>query len=166
MLRVLTTSDADFSTWFPRLINRGQDVESPVESQVRAILRQVQHDGDDALLELTAHSDHVSLSPETLRVSSAEIDAAHAQCSEHTLRALGRRAHEAHRLTRSFQRHDERAIANLASLWGKDQKQFFAAAREALQETERLLREESGRKFGSDHAWDTDTLRGDASSRG
>jgi len=88
------------------------------------------------------------------------------EMAECTLRALGRRAHEAHRLTRSFQRHDERAISSLARLWGTDQKQFFAAAREALQETERLLREESGRKYGSDHAWDTDTLRRDVGSRG
>jgi histidinol dehydrogenase len=88
MLRILTTTDQDFSSCFQRLINRGQEAESPVESDVRAILRRVQDDGDTALLELTAQYDHLTLSPETLPVSATELQAAYAQCAEQTLQAL------------------------------------------------------------------------------
>jgi glutathione-regulated potassium-efflux system ancillary protein KefC len=88
------------------------------------------------------------------------------ELGQQALRALGFRAHEAHRLARGFERHDEAAIKALAPLFGQDQKAFFAAARQALEETERLLREESGRKFGDEHGWDTESLRSDAASRG
>jgi glutathione-regulated potassium-efflux system ancillary protein KefC len=88
------------------------------------------------------------------------------ELGERALRALGFRAHEAHRLARSFQRHDEAAVQSLAPLFGRDEKAFFAAARQALEETERLLRDETGRKFGDDHAWDNESLRSDAGSRG
>src|SRR4029453_1244599 len=90
-----------------------------------------------------------------------------AEMGERALRLLGFRAHEAHRLTRGFLRHDETAARNLAKLWGKgDKKEFFAAARTALAETERLIKVEAGRKFGGDQAWDNEALRADAGSRG
>ncbi len=85
---------------------------------------------------------------------------------EKALVALGFRAHEAHRLARGFVRHDEAAVARLAKLYGQDSKLFFAAARDALAETERLLREESGRKFDHADGWDNESLRADGSSRG
>jgi voltage-gated potassium channel Kch len=88
------------------------------------------------------------------------------ELGEQALKALGFRGHQAHRLARNFQRHDEAAIRALAPLFGQDEKAFFAAAREALEQTEKLLREESGRKFGDEHSWDTESLREDASSRG
>jgi glutathione-regulated potassium-efflux system ancillary protein KefC len=84
------------------------------------------------------------------------------------LRALGFRGHEAHRLTRNFIRHDEAAARELAKAYaaaGFD-KVFLAAARDALNETERLLKEEAGRRFGDQHAWDNETLRADVNSRG
>ena len=79
--------------------------------------------------------------------------------------ALGMRAHEAHRFARAFVRHDEAAVKHLATLYGQDQKKFFEAARDALAETERLLREESTRTFQAP-GWDNDTLRADAAPRG
>jgi histidinol dehydrogenase len=88
MLRVLTTADQDFSTWFPRLTNRGADAESPVESQVRAIIRRVQREGDKAVLALTEQFDHIALAPDTLPVSPAEIRAAYTQCPEPAVQAL------------------------------------------------------------------------------
>jgi histidinol dehydrogenase len=105
MLRVLTTTDSDFSTWFQRLIDRGREAESPVESQVRAILTRVRQEGDKALLELTAQFDQISLSPERLPVSPAELQEAYAHCSEHALQALRSAAENIHRFHR-LQRRD------------------------------------------------------------
>lgn len=88
------------------------------------------------------------------------------ELGEHALTSLGVRAHRAQRLARNFQRRDEASLRRLASLFGQDDdKAFFAAARDALAETERLLREETERKFGSDHAWDNDSLRAEVASR-
>lgn len=105
MLRVLATSDRDFASCFRRLVDRRGEDESPVESQVRTILRQVQREGDQALLELTARFDHLSLSPETLPVSPAEIRAAYAQCPDRALQALQRAAENIHRF-HTYQRRD------------------------------------------------------------
>jgi histidinol dehydrogenase len=110
MLRVLTTTDSNFSTWFRRLINRGQEAESPIESQVRAILKRVRLEGDKALLELTAQFDQLSLSPETLQVSPAEMQAAYAHCDVQTLQAL-RGAAENIRRFHSLQRRDSYTMA-------------------------------------------------------
>jgi monovalent cation:proton antiporter-2 (CPA2) family protein len=82
------------------------------------------------------------------------------------LRALGFRAHQAERMARTFVRHDEAAIKNLAKLYGNDKSFYFAAARDALLQTERLMKEESGRGFGRDDAWDNETLRADTAPRG
>lgn len=88
------------------------------------------------------------------------------ELGEAALRSLGFRAHQAQRLARGFARHDQAAIQKLAKVYREDPKALLSAARLSLQETERLLREEAGRKFGDDHAWDNETLRADATSRG
>jgi glutathione-regulated potassium-efflux system ancillary protein KefC len=115
--------------------------------------------GRQEFYQMTALLEPPAIVRETL-MSAAEM-------GERALRLLGFRAHEAHRLTRGFLRHDETAARNLAKLWGKgDNKEFFAAARTALAETERLMKLEAGRKFGGDQAWDNEALRADAGSRG
>jgi glutathione-regulated potassium-efflux system ancillary protein KefC len=92
------------------------------------------------------------------------------ELGEQALRAVGFRGHEAHRMARAFVRHDEAAARNLTKLYSqpeKDQNAYFAAARDALRETERLMKEESTRKFGGDlHGWDNESLRADVTSRG
>jgi histidinol dehydrogenase len=105
MLRVLTTSDADFSSQFRHLLTRGGDAGSSVESQVRAILTRVQREGDKAVLDLTRQFDGLSLTPEGLRVSPAEMAAAYEQCSVETLTAL-RGAAENIRHFHRYQRRD------------------------------------------------------------
>jgi histidinol dehydrogenase len=88
MLKVLTTTDADFSTEFQHLRSRGEAAESSVEPQVRAILSRVQREGDQAVLDLTMRFDGVPLTPENMQVSPAEMGAAYEQCSAETLAAL------------------------------------------------------------------------------
>jgi glutathione-regulated potassium-efflux system ancillary protein KefC len=84
------------------------------------------------------------------------------------LRSLGLRAYQAERLTQAFRHHDEAAAQSLEALWGKDkdEKAYFAAARAALQETERLMKQENTRTFGADDGWDNEPLRADVTSRG
>jgi histidinol dehydrogenase len=104
MLKVLTTTDVDFSTAFQHLTGRGEAAESPVEPLVRAILARVRCEGDQAILDLTRRFDGVSLTPESIRVSPAEVGAAYAQCSAETLAALRAAAEN----IRRFHRHQRR----------------------------------------------------------
>lgn len=75
------------------------------------------------------------------------------------LRALGFRGHQAVRAARAFRAHDEAAIARLAGMWGTDQAAFFAEARNAYNEIEKLMREGDGAAGEHDPAWDVETLR-------
>jgi histidinol dehydrogenase len=88
MLRVLTTIDGNFSSQFKRLLSRGEEAESSVEPQVHAILARVRHEGDDAVLDLTAQFDGLALTPATIRVTPSEVAAAYNQCTAETLAAL------------------------------------------------------------------------------
>jgi glutathione-regulated potassium-efflux system ancillary protein KefC len=79
------------------------------------------------------------------------------------LRALGYRAHTAHRLARRWRDHEERELDELIELWGKDQEFYFARARLAMQEAERLMREEDPTVHEvRDAAWNNESLRGDS----
>jgi monovalent cation:proton antiporter-2 (CPA2) family protein len=83
------------------------------------------------------------------------------------MRKLGFRAYQCERLARAFRRHDEASLNRLSTLFGQDQKVVFAAARQALEETERLMHQESRRGFGNDDpGWDNESLRADVDSRG
>lgn len=109
MLKVLTTTDVDFSTEFQHLLSRGEAAESSVESQVRAILARVQCEGDQAVLDLTMRFDGVPLTSESMRVTLAEIRAAYEQCSAETLAALRAAAENIRRFHR-YQRRDSWAL--------------------------------------------------------
>jgi histidinol dehydrogenase len=104
MLRVLSTAEADFGRWFKQLLSRGAEEDSPIESQVRAILQRVRREGDSAVLALAAQFDGVTLTPETLRVSRDEIAAAYAGCPTETIAALRAAAEN----IRAFHRHQQR----------------------------------------------------------
>jgi histidinol dehydrogenase len=104
MLRVLTTTDIDFPSQFQHLLCRGEATEAAVESQVRAIITRVRHQGDQAILDLTARFDAITLTPDTLCVSPAEIAAAYDRCSADTLAALRGAAEN----IRRFHRHQRR----------------------------------------------------------
>ncbi|MCK6548352.1 monovalent cation:proton antiporter-2 (CPA2) family protein [Myxococcota bacterium] len=76
-----------------------------------------------------------------------------------TLKALGHGAHEALRAGRSFRTHDERAIEQLTKIREtQGDAAFFAEARRALEEVERLMQAKDADE-GGDHAWDDATLR-------
>jgi monovalent cation:proton antiporter-2 (CPA2) family protein len=78
------------------------------------------------------------------------------------LRELGYRNHTAHRLARRWRQHEEREIEELAALWDVDRATYFATARRAMEEAERLMRDEDPQVFQDrDAAWDNESLRAD-----
>ncbi len=79
------------------------------------------------------------------------------------LRQLGYRAHTAHRLARKWRDHEERELEELAKVWGTgDRSAYFARARQAMDEAERLMRDEDPVVFTErDAAWDNESLRAD-----
>jgi histidinol dehydrogenase len=100
MRRWLAANSKTFAADFDALLTMKRETDDDVSTAVRAIIADVRARGDDALIELSAKFDKVQLTPETLRLSSAEIAAAHAQCKPETLKALdvaARRIEDYHR---------------------------------------------------------------------
>ena len=75
------------------------------------------------------------------------------------LRLLGFRAHQAHRAAKTFRRHDEEALRELAAM-RHDQKLYLGAARQRIEDLEELLQgdlADAGEM--RDAGWDPETLR-------
>jgi monovalent cation:proton antiporter-2 (CPA2) family protein len=87
------------------------------------------------------------------------------ELGEAALRSMGHRAYQARRLAQAFRRQDEASLRELGKLWGQDETVYFAAARRALEESERLLRQEGGGRLVTDDGWDTETLRAEVNAR-
>ena len=76
MVPVIDRVTGEGEAYFAKLLGRSQ-LEAPgVREAVEEIIGQVRQRGDDALLEYTQRFDGAALTPETLRVSEEEIDAA------------------------------------------------------------------------------------------
>jgi monovalent cation:proton antiporter-2 (CPA2) family protein len=77
------------------------------------------------------------------------------------LQALGYRANTAHRLAQRWRMHEERSLEELGELWGTgDRATYFSRTKDAMQEAERLMREEDPQVFQErDAAWDNESLR-------
>lgn len=79
------------------------------------------------------------------------------------LRLLGVRAYHAQRAARTFLRHDELALRELATV-RKDRKTYFSAARQHIQELEQLLHFDADNEQlrEVDEGWDNESLRQEA----
>ncbi|HEX2554359.1 MAG TPA: histidinol dehydrogenase [Microvirga sp.] len=77
-----------FADAFAGLLSMKREVSEDVDQAVRAIIEAVTTRGDEALIAYTSRFDGLDLTPATLRVSDAEIDAAEAQCPPAALDAL------------------------------------------------------------------------------
>ncbi|MBV8183616.1 MAG: histidinol dehydrogenase [Hyphomicrobiales bacterium] len=88
MAQRLDFSKPGFEEKFRALIGMKREAAEDVEAAVASILREVAERGDEALIEFTLRFDKHELSPATLRVSEAEIEAAVAACPRHALDAL------------------------------------------------------------------------------
>ncbi|HEY9599887.1 MAG TPA: histidinol dehydrogenase, partial [Cyanophyceae cyanobacterium] len=88
MLRIIT-QQTEAQTELRRICDRtSQDQVVHKESTVREVLQAVKRQGDKALLHYTEEFDHQTLSPEQLRVSGSELDAAYQQVSKELLDAI------------------------------------------------------------------------------
>ncbi|MEO8698583.1 MAG: monovalent cation:proton antiporter-2 (CPA2) family protein [Kofleriaceae bacterium] len=75
---------------------------------------------------------------------------------------LGYRRYTANRLARRWRQHEERTLEELGKLWASDTESYFAKAKLAMEEAERLMRDEDPTVFEErDAAWDNESLRAD-----
>lgn len=85
---ILSTSDADFEAAFAKVLTAKREDSPQVDEIVADIIADVRARGDEAVLELTAKFDRLELTPETLRISEAEIEAECAKVSDADRAAL------------------------------------------------------------------------------
>lgn len=88
MVTRLTTSDPKFSERLDAFLATRRVDDANVDAAVAAILADVKKRGDDAVIEYTTRFDRVELTPATMRVSAAEIDAAEKAVAPKALEAL------------------------------------------------------------------------------
>jgi histidinol dehydrogenase len=88
MVLRLDQRDAGFARSFVEFVERDRDAENDVSRVVRDIIADVRARGDEALIELSARFDKATLTPETLRISDAEIDAAERDVGADVRKAL------------------------------------------------------------------------------
>ena len=72
----LTRSQPDFEAAFEALLSAKREDSPDVDAAVAGIIADVRARGDAALIELTDRFDRIALTPETLAISRAEVDAA------------------------------------------------------------------------------------------
>jgi histidinol dehydrogenase len=77
-----------FGRAFAALLSAKREVSEDVDEAVKAIIADVAARGDDALIDCTRRFDDLELTPQTMRVSDAEIDAAAQACPKEALTAL------------------------------------------------------------------------------
>jgi histidinol dehydrogenase len=88
MVSLLTTRQRDFARRFASIRERGAATTAAVDRQANRIVEAVRRRGDRAIIEFTHRFDGVKLTPTTLRVTEAEIEAATRATSPNALRAL------------------------------------------------------------------------------
>jgi len=84
----LATRDPGFSAAFDHLLSLARETVEDVDAAAAAIIADVRERGDAAVCDYTARWDRLTLTPETLRMSTAEIEAAAAGASAEALAAL------------------------------------------------------------------------------
>ncbi|CCQ74342.1 histidinol dehydrogenase [Magnetospira sp. QH-2] len=84
----LDANATDFEAAFAEVLAAQRESDSDVNDTVAAILKDVKARGNAAVIDYTARFDKLDLTPEALRISTSEIEAATAQCAPGTLEAL------------------------------------------------------------------------------
>ena len=75
-MKRLSTADPDFPAAFERLLTQARETTELVGQEVGGIIADVRSRGDAALIDCTARFDRLTLTPDRLAVSEAEIDEA------------------------------------------------------------------------------------------
>ncbi|CAN7317041.1 histidinol dehydrogenase [Bosea sp. LjRoot90] len=84
----LDARDAGFEREFTALLAMKREVSEDVDQVAAAIIADVRARGDAALIDYTERFDKLLLTPQTLRVTDSEIEAAVAACTREQLDAL------------------------------------------------------------------------------
>jgi len=84
----LDAAAADFAREFEKLLHMKRETAEDVDHIVREIIADVILRGDDALIDYSRRFDRIELTPETLRISAEEVDAAVAACPREQVDAL------------------------------------------------------------------------------
>ncbi len=87
-MRRFDTHDADFDARFNAFLAEPRGLPADVEAQVIGIIAAVQAEGLDAVLRFSQQFDQATLTAQTLRVTSAEIEEGAAQCPADVRTAL------------------------------------------------------------------------------
>jgi histidinol dehydrogenase len=121
MPKTLHTSDPGFEAAFNTLLAEKREVSEEVDTVVRAIISDVRTRGDAALIDLSLKFDGIDLAKTGIAVTTAEVEAAVAQCSKETLDALAFaadriRAHHQRQLPRS-ERYLDATGVELGDRW-------------------------------------------------
>lgn len=88
MAQRLNQNDGNFNSVFEAFLSSKRETSADVDDAVASIIADVQHRGDDALIELSKTFDNVDLSEIGIRVSDEEISAASASIDLETRKAL------------------------------------------------------------------------------
>ena len=76
MPQFLDFDQPDFEQAFTALLSAKREDSPDVDDTVAEIIAQVRSKGDAAVIELTQKFDRIALTPDTLRITAAEVDAA------------------------------------------------------------------------------------------
>ena len=88
MPQFLDFDQPDFEQAFTALLSAKREASPDVDDTVAKIIAQVRSKGDAAVIELTQKFDRIALTPDTLRITAAEVDAAVAEVSDADRTAL------------------------------------------------------------------------------
>lgn len=88
MPHILNSQDSDFEQRFTDLLHMKREDSPDVDDAVAAIIADVRARGDQAVIDLTAKFDRLTLTPEKLAFSKAEIDAQCALVTDEEAKAL------------------------------------------------------------------------------
>lgn len=88
MPQFLDFDQPDFEQAFTALLSAKREDSPDVDDTVAEIIAQVRSKGDAAVIELTQKFDRIALTPDTLRITAAEVDAAVAEVSDADRTAL------------------------------------------------------------------------------
>ena len=88
MPQFLDAQAADFEVAFNTLLNAKREDSPDVDAIVAGIIADVRARGDEAVLELTEKFDRIKLTPDTMRVTAAEVEEAASQVAPDVRAAL------------------------------------------------------------------------------
>lgn len=114
-IKIVKTSDSEFPALFDGILARGSEDTADAEKVVSEIITKVRSDGDAALIEYTARFDNLTLTPDTLKVSKADIEDAYNSISPELRASLEvaseriRRFHEK-QMEQTWTSEDEKGI--------------------------------------------------------